>query len=247
MRRIDAQSLKNLYEAQLEHAAEAAAGVGGGTGEAAGLLAASRRSGAGALHEHLHSGRIWIWSDLHLDDAEAVNAFGRPFDSPWTMAGHLFEQWRRRLGADDTMIILGDVAGGDPVPETASRIRDCPSWKLLVVGDHDESAGGGPRADAYNAFDEIHSTLYTPGDPPLLMTHAPLAEVPAGCVNVHGHTHHRTAEGPGHRINVCVEQIGYTPRPLHAVRALAAHLAAGRRVWGATTADQLAEIGGGAG
>ena len=33
------------------------------------------------------------------------------------------------------------------------------------------------------------ATLFAPGDPPLLLTHVPLLQVPHGWVNVHGYVH----------------------------------------------------------
>ena len=61
------------------------------------------------------------------------------------------------------------------------------------------------------------------GDPrerTLLVTHIPLWRVPAGRVN--GHVHNRERLRPETSINICVEQTGYRPLPLEAVRELAA-------------------------
>ena len=76
----------------------------------------------------------------------------------------------------------------------------------------------------------------------LLLTHVPLRHVPEGCVNVHGHRHMWNPSGTRH-INVVVEQVRYRPRSLLAVRRLAASLAAGKRVPGRTTAEQLTHVG----
>ena len=58
--------------------------------------------------------------------------------------------------------------------------------KWLVLGNHD--------VDRVNqvlpvAVDRAATTLFAPGEPPLLLTHVPLLQVPAGCINVHGHVH----------------------------------------------------------
>ena len=81
-------------------------------------------------------------------------------------------------------------------------------------------------------------TLLLPGDPPLLVTHVPLVRVPAGAVNVHGHTHQRPAAGPQH-INVCVEQLGYAPVRVGAIRRLAAGRLRSGCVAAATTLEEL--------
>ena len=61
------------------------------------------------------------------------------------------------------------------------------------------------------------------GEPDLLFTHVPLDDIPAGCVNVHGHVHLK-ASVDERRINVCVEQIGYQLIPVVDVKRLACRL-----------------------
>ena len=57
--------------------------------------------------------RTWIWSDLHLSDRSVLLGWDRPFRSVEEMNRHLLRNWRRRGGADDTIICLGDVAHPD--------------------------------------------------------------------------------------------------------------------------------------
>ena len=57
--------------------------------------------------------RTWIWSDLHLSDPSVLLGWGRPFRSVEEMNRHLLRNWRRRVGADDTIICLGDVGHPD--------------------------------------------------------------------------------------------------------------------------------------
>ena len=94
-----------------------------------------------------------------------------------------------------------------------------------------------------NGFDEVHSSLYVEGDPPLLLTHVPLRVVPKDCVNIHGHLHHTHVPGKTRHINVCVEQLQYRPRALSALRKLAQRLVKGVTVRGRTTGDKLDRIG----
>lgn len=74
--------------------------------------------------------------------------------------------------------------------------------------------------------------------PPLVITHCPLRNVPAGAVNIHGHMHRRQDRRNNPRINVAVEQIDYRPVPTSTLVAEAArrltgeaprHLHAGER------------------
>ena len=55
--------------------------------------------------------------------------------------------------------------------------------EIVVLGNHDTGGAGAARIEP----DRTVVTLIAPGRPPLVMTHAPLIDVPAGCVSVHGH------------------------------------------------------------
>ena len=92
--------------------------------------------------------RTWIWSDLHLSDRLVLLGWDRPFRSVEEMNRHLLRNWRRRVGADDTIICLGDVAHPDAwrddrlVPDLA----ECPGERLLVLGNHDRDVPALRRA-----------------------------------------------------------------------------------------------------
>ena len=70
------------------------------------------------------------------------------------------------------------------------------------------------------------------GDPPLLLTHVPLLQVPDGAVNVHGHLHGEESPTRDRHLNVSVEQLNYRPVRLSEIRRLARRLVAGRIVPG---------------
>ena len=57
-------------------------------------------------------------------------------------------------------------------------------------------------------------------------------------MNVHVHTHQRPAAGPQH-INVCVEQLGYAPVRVGAIRRLAAEGLRSGCLAAATTVEEL--------
>ena len=109
-----------------------------------------------------------------------------------------------------------------------------------MYGNHEITSTGLVRT---NGFDEVHSSLYVEGDPPLLLTHVPLRVVPKDCVNIHGHLHHTHVPGSTKHINVCVEQLQYRPKALSALRKLAQGLVKGVTVRGRTTGDKLDRIG----
>ena len=229
------ESLKLLYEKELEFR-RAREEIGDPREpEAAAMLAASRRMDAGRLPEGTDAG-TWIWSDLHLGQWEAPAVYNRPFSTSVEMDNALLEAWYSVVGDNDVVIWLGDIGMNQNSGPGLDRLRGAPGWKILVIGNHDCGQDGTVDADW---ADEIYSTIYAGGDPPLLMTHVPLIHVPEKCVNVHGHTHKSGPAADGRRINVCVEQIEYRPAGLEQVRALAKHLAKGEIPNGATTGELL--------
>ena len=184
---------------------------------------------------------VWIWSDLHIGHFKIIMYAERPFENAVEMDEVLYAHWRQTVPKDDAIWNLGDVAMGAGLNvHTWERIASMPGRKkLLVCGNHDLTDSGKLRVDG---FDRVLSTMYAPGDPPLVLTHVPLQTVPPGAVNVHGHVHQAAARDSPH-INVSVEQIDYRPVRLDRVRKLARGLAAGRCPAGRTTAARLAVIG----
>lgn len=132
-------------------------------------------------------GRTWIWSDLHLDHAEAVWCFNRPFRTSQAMCRALVEAWRETVEETDRIICLGDVTVGAAGRGIDNALASVPGTRVLVVGNHEFPVGGAGVKDY--GFEAAYPTLVCETDPPLLLTHEPLDVVPVGAVNVHGHLH----------------------------------------------------------
>ena len=96
---------------------------------------------------------------------------------------------------------------------------------------------GQPGATARCGPDRGHAVR--PRDPPLLLTHVPLLQVPAGCVNVHGHVHQKESLSRNRHINVSLEQLHYRPAKLSDIRRLTRRLLEGRTVPGHSTRARL--------
>ena len=134
------------------------------------------------------------------------------------MTRQIFSNWQQTVGTEDTVVILSDVTLHGLCCRRLRRVREAPGQKILVYGNHEAT---GDEFLGCEAYDEVHSSLYVEGEPSLLLTHVPLRVVPNGCVNIHGHLHHNHVPGSTWNINVCVEQIGYQPKALTQLRALA--------------------------
>ena len=202
-------------------------------------LQAMRRAlntyGAGTLEGD--DARVKVWSDLHLGHANIIEYQHRPFRDVGQMDAALWDAWWTAVRPDDALVCVGDLAMGAAVSgDTWERVTAAPGApKVLIVGNHDVGGNGRLRVEG---FQRNLAVLVTPGEPPLIWTHAPLPEVPAGHVNVHGHTHSTHRVGTPH-INVSVEQLAYSPIGLDRLRRLARRLVAEEHPPGATTLEQV--------
>ena len=83
--------------------------------------------------------RTWIWSDLHLSDRGALEAFDRPFRNIHAMNRELLANWRRSVRPSDTIICLGDVAHPDALADRRLMLdlRELGGERILILGNHD--------------------------------------------------------------------------------------------------------------
>lgn len=225
---------QNLYADQLRKA------LGRGGKPLKAMRRAINAHGAGVLDEP--DARVWVWSDLHLGHANIIEYQGRPHASVPAMDAELWQRWREASAPERTVVCVGDVALSKAVcAATWERIAGLPGSQVLVVGNHDlDGRTGDLRVEG---FHRVKAILTSPGDPPLIWTHAPLPEVPAGQVNVHGHQH-ATPPGDGPHINVSVEQLAYRPIRLDRLRRLARVLVAGAVPPGSTTLERVERVEG---
>ena len=117
-----------------------------------------------------------------------------------------------------------------------------PGTRVLVVGNHEFPIGGAGVNDY--GFEAVYPTLVCETDPPLLLTHEPLDEVPVGAVNVHGHLHGTAARAKPrcsiYHLNVNVELTSFRPVRLPELATTARALLAGDVEPQRTTARTIA-------
>lgn len=181
---------------------------------------------------------IWIWSDLHLGHALLIDNGARPFANVHDMAARLLANWWEAVDEQGIVLVLGDLAMGPALDSAGRFLRSGPGEVCLVLGNHDITDSARIRIEGYDA---MAGMLYCDGPPPLVFTHVPLAEVPDGWVNVHGHTHTESSADTAH-ICVCVEQLNYRPVSLASLMPLAAELAQGNFPAGDTTAERVEAV-----
>ncbi len=79
--------------------------------------------------------KTWIWSDLHLRDPGAFESSSRPFPNLRAMEARMLEAWHNNVGADDTIVCLGDVAHPNAFDDQdlVKQLRACPGRRVLGV------------------------------------------------------------------------------------------------------------------
>ena len=234
---IDVIDARRRYRAELELALACAGGKTRKRTYRAMIRAVTEYRGATL---EAPDAEVLVWSDLHLGHGNIIDYQNRPFLDVADQDAEIWKAWERVVRPESVLVLVGDVAMGEAVCEaTWERIRRTPARrKHLVIGNHDLTGLGELRTQG---FDDVWSVMVSAGDPPLVWTHYPLAEVPDGHVNVHGHRH---GAPPGHspHINVAVEQIEYEPVRLDRLRALAQGLVRGHYPPGATTSERIANL-----
>lgn len=163
---------------------------------------------------------IWVISDTHFGHWNMVHTFKRADGSPardfTTVNEHdevMIANWNRVITPQDHVYHLGDVTMNPSA--NLRQIARLNGHKRLILGNHDSGkvqeylAAGFQKIFASRVLDKW------------IMTHIPVHPDSIGKRfrgNIHGHTHWINYGAP--YVNVCVEQIGYTPVPLDEIGKL---------------------------
>ena len=139
----------------------------------------------------------------------------RPFGTTEEMDAHMIKQWNNIVSKKDTIIHAGDFAfaGAAYTRELVSQLN---GYKILVLGNHDigrtvtwwREAGFNEVSKYPICVDEFfwisHAPMYLTEDMPY--------------VNCHGHLHSKMQTGANY-FNLCVENNGFSPISLDAIKA----------------------------
>lgn len=157
----------------------------------------------------------WIISDTHFGHKNIVRYENRPENHNELMV----RNWNNAVSKHSNVLHLGDVFLC-PIDTARKYIEQLNGTKWLILGNHDtrsiklyEEMGfkiiGEPIYKEFNGYKIIFS-------------HYPLRGLPKDVFNVHGHVHSKGIDSSLNKnqyINVCVEQIGYTPVQLGKIQS----------------------------
>lgn len=159
---------------------------------------------------------IWFISDTHFYHDNIIRFCGRPFANSTLMNERLIDNWNRTVKPQDKVYHLGDVAMGCTDKELTALLRSLNGHKRLIVGNHDNLKSPAIQ----NNFEKIE-LWGGQADWGFTVSHipVPLEHLRDGRYCVHGHIHDNVSSNPFY-INVCVEQIGYTPIHLEVIKQI---------------------------
>ena len=141
-------------------------------------------------------GQIYFYSDPHFNDPES-KLLRRNYISDEAQVKRI----NSKISKNETIIILGDV--GDI--EFVKKIR---GYKVLIMGNHDKGASNYRRNENNGLFDEVYEGALIISEK-IILSHEPL-NIPH-MLNIHGHVHNPCGIQDNFHINMCAENIDYTP------------------------------------
>ena len=134
-------------------------------------------------------------ADLHVGHANIIRYCQRPFASVDAMNEALVSAWRRKIGPEDTVYVVGDfsLVRSSRMGEVQALFDALQGRKILIRGNHD--------APTVQGWAEIHDilTLQDNGRE-ITLCHYPLREWPGmwkGGIHLYGHVHGNMAPLPG--------------------------------------------------
>ena len=127
-------------------------------------------------------------ADLHLGHQAVIGFGNRPFRTIEEHDRTIVNGWNNRVGSDDDVYVLGDVALGATARELRRLFGELRGRKHLVIGNHDapkilELPWASPPREVLRITVERQQ---------LFMSHYPCRAWPGifgGTLHLHGHTH----------------------------------------------------------
>jgi calcineurin-like phosphoesterase family protein len=158
---------------------------------------------------------FWLISDTHFGHHNIIRFCNRPLNHEDIM----ITNWERKVGENDQILHLGDVAFGKPkeIYEWAEVIKGLPGKKYLIKGNHDHTRSMKIYKGIFEVVDPFVQDF---SDIKFFFSHYP--DHPTSMewdINVHGHIHNNPLRGDFSPMvdlskiyeNVSIEVTNYAP------------------------------------
>lgn len=165
--------------------------------------------------------RFYI-SDMHLFHKTIISDCGRPYTSLKEMHNDLIIKWNRKVGKNDIVYIVGDVATTskeDELLEVVNIFKILNGKKILIVGNHDRDSI--KNFKFRKSFTDIkeYVRIYD-GGKKVVLFHCPMEYWEGdkkGVIHIHGHVHNEPITKKENRYNVSVDVIEFEPKTLEEI------------------------------
>lgn len=178
---------------------------------------------------------VWFTSDLHFGHRFVAGLRG--FDTPEEHDAHLVDQWTRRVGKNDQVWVLGDLAVSSPTAALA-LVDSLPGVKHFIAGNHDPCH---PMHRDSHRWQRRYMDVFASVQPfarrringaEVLLSHFPYAKDrhesrymqyrlrDEGAWLLHGHTHDAEQRVEGREVHVGVDAWDFAPVPIHVITDL---------------------------
>lgn len=170
-------------------------------------------------------------SDLHLGHKRVLRMDDRPFETLDEMNNAIINNWNSRVGNNDTVYILGDIAWSNS--EAYKVISQLTGTKVLILGNHDKLNDGLKGLFSEIVDYKVINDNYKGKNNQLVLSHYPIAHWYnqfRNSIHLYGHVHSnkdwiaykkygehcKAIDIPFRAYNVgcMIDYIDYTPRTL---------------------------------
>lgn len=154
--------------------------------------------------------RVFFTSDTHFGHKSIIEYCSRPYSDVEQMNAELVSNWNSRIGVNDIVFHLGDVALRLRPDESRGVLKLLNGVKYLVPGNHDRRSLGVLR-EFFTVTDPLQEVVID-GEM-VVLCHFPLESWNRGhhgVIHLHGHSHGSMAPRKG-RMDVGVDAVGYKP------------------------------------
>lgn len=144
------------------------------------------------MKEIYSADKIFFTADLHIGHRAVLTMCQRPYEDMNAMIEDIIAKWNKKVGIDDTVFILGDLAYKSSKRQMTNFLDRLQGRKVLIRGNHDHD-----KRTPFDMFDRV-ATLETiivkEGDrlQEVELCHYPLlswGNMRHGRISLFGHSH----------------------------------------------------------
>lgn len=154
--------------------------------------------------------KVFFTSDTHFGHKSIIEHCSRPYSDVKQMNAELITNWNSRVGVNDVVFHLGDVALRIRPAEFKDVLGLLNGVKYLIPGNHDRRYLGS-LGEFFTIADHLQEVVID-GEL-VVLCHFPLESWNRGyhgVIHLHGHSHGRMRSMAG-RMDVGVDAVGYKP------------------------------------